>query len=218
MANVSITALTAYTDAASTDVLPIVDVSSNVTKKISISDILKATPAGTAALPAIAIDGDPNTGIWSPAADTFAVSTNGIERYRIDSNGRVLIGTATTPGGVSSIYGRLSVLGNNAGNSGVVNIGLNVGSSGLATGTGVGYLIFTDNSSGQYGWIGCVTDGASSSSADTPGALVFATSADGTASPTERVQITSSGLFKVGTVAAPSGVHAIKWKIGRAHV
>jgi hypothetical protein len=105
MANVKITDLTAYTDAASTDVLPIVDVANNVTKKISISDILKATPAGTAALPAIAIDGDPNTGIWSPAADTLAVSTGGTERVRLDSSGRLLVGTssATTNGGVLQV-------------------------------------------------------------------------------------------------------------------
>ena len=105
MANVKITDLTAYTDAASTDVLPIVDVGTNITKKISISDILKATPAGTAALPAIAIDGDPNTGIWSPAADTLAVSTGGSERARYDSSGKLLLGasSATANGGVLQV-------------------------------------------------------------------------------------------------------------------
>ena len=39
MANIKITDLTAYTDAASTDVLPIVDVGADVTKKIAIGDI-----------------------------------------------------------------------------------------------------------------------------------------------------------------------------------
>jgi len=95
MANVKITDLTAYTDAASTDVLAIVDVSNNVTKKISISDLLKATPLGTAALPAIAIDGDPNTGIYSPGADQLAFSTGGTGRLFIDSSGRVGIGASS---------------------------------------------------------------------------------------------------------------------------
>lgn len=93
MANIRITDLTAYTDAASTDVLPIVDISNNVTKKISISDLLKATPLGSAAAPAIAIDGDPNTGIYSPGADTLAFVEGGTEAMRIDSSGRVGIGT-----------------------------------------------------------------------------------------------------------------------------
>lgn len=95
MANVKITDLTAYTDAASTDVLAIVDVSNNVTKKISISDLLRATPLGTAALPAIAIDGDPNTGIYSPGADQLAFSTGGTGRLFIDSSGRVGIGASS---------------------------------------------------------------------------------------------------------------------------
>jgi hypothetical protein len=93
MANVKITDLLAYTDAASTDVLPIVDISNNVTKKISISTLLKATPLGSAAAPAIAIDGDPNTGIYSPGADTLAFVEGGTEAMRIDSAGRMGIGT-----------------------------------------------------------------------------------------------------------------------------
>jgi hypothetical protein len=48
--------------------------------------------AGTAALPAITATGDTNTGIFFPAADTFATSTGGTERMRIDSSGNVLVG------------------------------------------------------------------------------------------------------------------------------
>lgn len=48
--------------------------------------------AGTALLPAIIPSGDPNTGVWFPAADTIAVSTAGSERMRIDSSGRVGVG------------------------------------------------------------------------------------------------------------------------------
>lgn len=39
--------------------------------------------AGTAALPSLAFAGDPNTGLWSPAADTQAWSTGGVERLRL---------------------------------------------------------------------------------------------------------------------------------------
>lgn len=46
-----------------------------------------AIQAGTAALPTLIPNGDPNTGLWFPAADTVAWSTAGTERLRIDSSG-----------------------------------------------------------------------------------------------------------------------------------
>jgi len=95
MANIKITDLTAYTDAASTDVLPIVDVGADVTKKIAISDIVKAVPQGTAALPGLAFDGDPNTGLFSAGADQVAISTNGTGRLFVDASGNVGVGTAS---------------------------------------------------------------------------------------------------------------------------
>jgi hypothetical protein len=56
--------------------------------------------AGTALLPALTTTGDVNTGIYYPAADTFAVTTGGTERYRIAANGQLLLGTSSTSGGV----------------------------------------------------------------------------------------------------------------------
>jgi hypothetical protein len=50
--------------------------------------------AGTALLPALTTTGDTNTGIYFPAADTFAVTTAGVERYRVDSSGNVGVGVA----------------------------------------------------------------------------------------------------------------------------
>ena len=54
--------------------------------------------AGTDALPAITTTGDTNTGIFFPAADTFAASTAGTERMRIDSSGNLLVGATATSG------------------------------------------------------------------------------------------------------------------------
>ena len=93
---------------------------SGTTKKISINNILACSPsatlasatitgaatvgttlgvtgvstfaAGTALLPALTTTGDTNTGIYYPAADTFAVTTGGTERYRVDSAGNCGIG------------------------------------------------------------------------------------------------------------------------------
>jgi hypothetical protein len=95
MATTKITDLTAYTDPVNTDVLPIVDVTSDVTKKVSIANVMKNASLGTAALPGIAFDGDPNTGIYSPGADQVAISTNGTGRLFVASDGKVGVGTAS---------------------------------------------------------------------------------------------------------------------------
>lgn len=50
---------------------------------------------GSTGAPALSFTADTNTGIFSPAADTVAVSTGGAERLRVDSLGRVGIGTAS---------------------------------------------------------------------------------------------------------------------------
>jgi hypothetical protein len=95
MANVKITDLTAYTDPLNTDVLAIVDVTNNVTKKVSIANMAKNVSLGTEALPGVAFDGDPNTGIYSPGADQVAISTNGTGRLFVTSGG--LVGVGATP-------------------------------------------------------------------------------------------------------------------------
>ena len=52
-------------------------------------------PLGAAATPSITFVGDPDTGMWSPAADTIAWSTAGSEKMRLESGGR-LRSTVTT--------------------------------------------------------------------------------------------------------------------------
>jgi hypothetical protein len=48
--------------------------------------------AGTNAAPAITTSGDPNTGIFFPAADTVGIATGGTERLRVDSAGNAGLG------------------------------------------------------------------------------------------------------------------------------
>lgn len=60
--------------------------------------------AGSAAAPSIAPTGDPNTGMFFPAADTIAFSEGGTEAMRLTSTGNVGIGT-TSPAGKLDIGG-----------------------------------------------------------------------------------------------------------------
>jgi len=70
MANRKISDLTALTTPATGDLLPIVDISeaaaADKNKKITIGELFASIPAGTAAAPSIAFEGDSNTGIYSP--------------------------------------------------------------------------------------------------------------------------------------------------------
>ena len=103
MADKKISALTAATTPlAGTEVLPIVQSGSTV--KVSVDNLTAgkavsatsiATGLGAVGTPAYTFTGDTNTGMWSPAADTLAFSEGGVEAVRIDSNGRVGIGTTS---------------------------------------------------------------------------------------------------------------------------
>jgi hypothetical protein len=51
--------------------------------------------AGTASAPSISPSGDPNTGVFFPSADTVAIAEGGVEALRVDSSGRLLVGTSS---------------------------------------------------------------------------------------------------------------------------
>lgn len=65
---------------------------------VTVSGVITCS-AGSAALPSVTPTGDTNTGIWFPAADTVAISTGGVERFRIDSAGNI---TGTTLSGTNT--------------------------------------------------------------------------------------------------------------------
>ena len=95
MANTKITELTAVTALTGTDVFPVVDVSADTTNKVSVEDLLRNAPDGTAGVPSIANANDQDTGIFFPADNSVGVSTDGTQRLVIDSSGRVGIGTTS---------------------------------------------------------------------------------------------------------------------------
>jgi hypothetical protein len=76
---------------------------------------------GTAGAPTVTFTGDTNTGIYSPGADQFAITTGGSGRVFVDSSGRVGLGTSgpqaelnvAKVGGASTVYIE-SDAGNNA--------------------------------------------------------------------------------------------------------
>ena len=103
MANVKITDLPASTDPASTDVLPIVEVSADATKKVSIETLLKNASDGTESAPSFSFDGDGNTGIYHPAADQVAISTGGSQRILIEDSGVTIPGNFTVNGTTTTI-------------------------------------------------------------------------------------------------------------------
>lgn len=94
MATVKISQLPALTGAntAATDVIPIVDVSGNITNKITREEFFKNIQSDVEIADKIVHSGDTNTSIRFPAADTVTVETSGAERLRVDSSGNVGIG------------------------------------------------------------------------------------------------------------------------------
>jgi hypothetical protein len=65
---------------------------------------------GTAGAPGYSFDGDADTGVWKAGDNQMSFSTSGTERMRVDSLGRVGIGTAT-PGSMLHVGGDVQIQG-----------------------------------------------------------------------------------------------------------
>jgi hypothetical protein len=182
-----------------------------------------AVTAGTAALPGIAVSGDLNTGIYSPGADTLAITTSGTGRVFVDSSGRLLVGTSTARGNVyvgavattpqtqlelnANAYSGLSLLSYSAsGYEPILNLGISLSNT-AGTNTAVvnNSTLATVNFTGNDGtnfrsaaWIQAQVDGTPGAN-DMPGRLVFSTTADGASSPTERMRINNAGNVTIGS-------------------
>jgi hypothetical protein len=76
-------------------------ISQIVTNSIA-DDVTIKFADGSASTPSITNNGDTNTGIFFPAADTIAFTEGGVESMRIDSSGNVLIGTTSANGSTSN--------------------------------------------------------------------------------------------------------------------
>jgi hypothetical protein len=117
----------------------------------------------------------------------------GTEQIRVDSSGRLLVGTSTSSATVTAVFS-----GNSAGvaGNGVIHITRGNTASNLVSGANIGKLAFTDSAAGEFAAIEVQADAAPGAS-DYPGRLVFSTTADGASSPTERMRITSAGFISI---------------------
>ena len=155
--------------------------------------------AGSTSVPSISPSGDSNTGVFFPSADTISFSEGGSEAARIDSSGRLLVGTSTGQG--SSL---LQVEGTSASGTVGADVSLRRGSLPSVAGAGLGFIYFGDNSGNLGAVIGASADGSWTSGSNHRSFLSFSTTADGASSSTERMRITSSGYLKVSDNGAYS--------------
>jgi hypothetical protein len=136
------------------------------------------------------------------AGGATIINAGNAERARIDSSGRLLVGTST-----SSVAASIVCQGTSAGSSGAAQLWLQRGqaASGIGSGDTLGRINFADNAGNLFAWIDGQTDGAAGTN-DYPGRLVFSVSRDGSASPVERMRIRESG--EIGTFGAGDGIGA----------
>jgi hypothetical protein len=172
--------------------------------------------------------GSNNTVIGSIAgtaglANTVIIAAGTTERLRIDSSGRLLVGTSTarsnffgttlsavtqTEGtGGAAGRGSLSVINNDVSNnppyvllgrSGAATLGSNAA---VVSGSRLGTLTFHGADGTNFieaATVAGEVDGTPGTN-DMPGRLVFSTTADGAASPTERLRIDSTGKVGINT-------------------
>jgi hypothetical protein len=169
---------------------------------------------------------------YDHSVDALQLYTAGSERARIDSSGRLLVGTSTAfPArvGVTSITPQQQLAGNSATASSFIQGCASTTDTTAASHWFVKFASGTINDNttvvvnnetlGNIYWSG--SDGVNQTLAaqiiaqvdgtpgadDMPGRLVFSTTADGAASPTERMRITSAGNVGIGTSSPANLLH-----------
>jgi hypothetical protein len=168
--------------------------------------------------------GDTHTINASGATGQLIFSTASNERARIDSSGRLLVGTSTSTNNVDSgdlqaivrtgaSAGGLSVVNYSGGNSTNYPATFNLKRSrstidgamsafgAVSGGWKLGEILFSGTDGTTFSPAASIaswTDGSAWASGDTPGILTFSTTADGASSPTERMRITSGGALRFG--------------------
>ena len=135
------------------------------------------------------------------SSDALKASTGGSETLRIDSSGRLLVGTSS-----SSSNSRAVFQGNTSDSTTSGIIRLARGENSPNDGDSLGAIAFTDSGHSTAAAITSKRDGGTwNSGSSQPARLIFSTCADGAASATERMRITSSGQVIIGGTSPLDG-------------
>ena len=195
MADRKISDLTALTTPATGDLIPIVDISeaaaADKNKSITVGELLRGAPDGTAAAPGIAFESDGGNGMFLGGTDILAFSTGGTQAVTIDASQRLGIGTSTVDAGVKVHIEDASPVLRIKHNSNGVNDTL-------------GSVQFGGSSEANCAAIYALHDGD-----NTAGKLSFRTEASG-GNLEERLVIDSSGNVGIGTTSPDSELHISK--------
>lgn len=118
--------------------------------------------------------------------------TASTERARIDSSGRLLVGTST------SVYSSslLTVRGGISTSVGDFNLASTVAN--ITSGNDIGAIRITNTNGYRGAQITAEATGNWTEGTSQPTALVFSTTASGASNPTERMRISSTGLVTIG--------------------
>ena len=140
-------------------------------------------------------------------------SGSSFEAARIDSSGRLLVGTSSSSASSAAVFQGNSF---GSGQANQVYFQRDTAGTGLSAGDGIGFLLFADNAGNVFSQIGCQAD-AATGSADYPGRLVFYTTADGASSPTERFRIDSEGTIKHTGLRSGNGQNKLAYYTVPSH-
>jgi hypothetical protein len=143
------------------------------------------------------------------ATSPFIAKINTAEVARIDSSGRLLVGTSSYSG-----TAKFLVQGGISQGGGV--LGLQRGDVAAVNGSNIGFIEFSNNANNLGATLAAVADGTWSSGTSHPTRLVFSTTADGASSPTERLRITSAGVLQIADAGNISVGTTTGTKIGTA--
>ena len=161
---------------------------------------------GSASAPTISHEGDSNTGIFFPAADTIAFAEGGAEAMRIDSAGNLAIGT-TTNNTLDAVGAARPLVVQKSDTSTTLNgstaaITIANGSATTNNTAQLNFAAITGASGNQYSSaiISCIF-GARTNTQYPTGILTFSTSTSLNTAPSEKMRIDSSGNLMVGTTS-----------------
>jgi hypothetical protein len=137
--------------------------------------------------------------IGTTSATDFQLRANNSEAARIDTSGRLLVGTSTNSNVSTACFA------NRSDGAASAWVYLQTTETTPANGNTIGSLVFnsTGNTSiNSSAYIICQRDGGTwTNTTSMPGRLVFSVTADGASSPTERMRITSAGNVGIGTTS-----------------